>query len=256
MNNTLTTISKEKARKLKHVKVYDRLYSMIKDGTFPPGTQLPSEPELALQMNVSRMTLRRSLALLQEDNLVQNIQGKGNFVKSQSSPATFYETEHIQHPFVKCSTIDSDSTELEFRIEPPSDYMKQSVHCDTAAVVISDRWYKKKNAAIGYTLSIIPIETISNYKIDLSNLESFLVFLEKTIYDLSLDSRCSYSYTNTGNFTSTKYTLSNNSNFFLIQETLYDNNHIVLLFNKHYIPLHNFSLEVCYTNQLQSSPEN
>ena len=63
----------EKAKKLKHVKVYNRLYSMIQDGVYPPGSQLPSEPELALQMDVSRMTLRRALALLQEDNLVINI---------------------------------------------------------------------------------------------------------------------------------------------------------------------------------------
>ena len=69
----------EKAKKLKHVKVYNRLYSMIQDGVYPPGSQLPSEPELALQMDVSRMTLRRALALLQEDNLVINIRGKGKF---------------------------------------------------------------------------------------------------------------------------------------------------------------------------------
>ena len=50
----------EKAKKLKHVKVYNRLYSMIQDGVYPPGSQLPSEPELALQMDVSRMTLRSS----------------------------------------------------------------------------------------------------------------------------------------------------------------------------------------------------
>ena len=33
----------EKVRKLKHVKVYNRLYSMIQDGVYPPGSQLPSE---------------------------------------------------------------------------------------------------------------------------------------------------------------------------------------------------------------------
>ena len=33
MNNVKKSISKE--RNLKHVKVYDHLYSMIKDGAFP-----------------------------------------------------------------------------------------------------------------------------------------------------------------------------------------------------------------------------
>ena len=78
MNNVKKSISKE--RNLKHVKVYDHLYSMIKDGAFPAGSQLPSEPDLAVQMDVSRMTLRKALSLLREDGLIQNIQGKGNFV--------------------------------------------------------------------------------------------------------------------------------------------------------------------------------
>ena len=74
MNNVKKSISKE--RNLKHVKVYDHLYSMIKDGAFPAGSQLPSEPDLAVQMDVSRMTLRKALSLLREDGLIQNIQGK------------------------------------------------------------------------------------------------------------------------------------------------------------------------------------
>lgn len=246
MNTTKNAISKEK--KLKHVKVYDRLYSMIKDGTFPAGTQLPSEPDLALQMDVSRMTLRKALSLLQEDNLIQNIHGKGNFVKDLSSFSSNYKSETIQHPFITCSTIPSDHTELEFRIEPPSDYMRKAVHRDTAAMVLSDRWYKKANAAIGYTLSFTPIETISKYKVDLSNSDAFLTFIDKTIYDVSSYSISSYSYTNTGNFTSSKYTLSNDSKFILIQETLSDQDGSVLLFNKHYIPLQSFNLEVHRTN--------
>ena len=77
----------EKVRKLKHVKVYNRLYSMIQDGVYPPGSQLPSEPDLAQQMDVSRMTLRRALALLQEDDLVINIRGKGNFINETDPDA-------------------------------------------------------------------------------------------------------------------------------------------------------------------------
>ena len=83
----------EKAKKLKHVKVYNRLYSMIQDGVYPPGSQLPSEPELAQQMDVSRMTLRRALALLQEDGLVINIRGKGNFI-NEADPDAVYEEEY------------------------------------------------------------------------------------------------------------------------------------------------------------------
>lgn len=245
MNTTETNMSKEK--KLKHVKVYDRLYSMIKDGTFPAGSQLPSEPELSIQMNVSRMTLRKALALLQEDHLIQNIQGKGNFVKDHTSSAVNCKTEPILHPVKTCCTIDYTEIESEFRIEPPSDYMKGVVKRDTAAVVIADRWYKNGENAFSYTLSILPIETISKYKVNLAEENALQTFLEETLYEISSESATSYSFTNTGNFTSDKYTLSNPSKFILIKETLYDRDNTVLLFNKHYIPLKHFNLKVYRT---------
>lgn len=43
-----------KLNKLKHVQVYNKIFNMIQDGTYSPGMQLPSEPELAGQLNVSR----------------------------------------------------------------------------------------------------------------------------------------------------------------------------------------------------------
>ena len=66
------------------MRVYDQLYRLIQEGVFPAGSQLPSEPVLAGQLSVSRMTLRRALALLQEDHLVKNIRGKGNFICAPS----------------------------------------------------------------------------------------------------------------------------------------------------------------------------
>lgn len=242
MDTTKKTKTKERA--LKHIKVYDQLYAMIKEGTFPVGSQLPSEPDLAVQMHVSRMTLRKALSLLQEDHLIQNIQGKGNFVRDNTSPSPNYQPEVIQHPIKSCCSITPDHTELEFRIEPPSDYMKGVIKRNTAAIVISDRWYKKQEDAIGYTLSFIPIETIAKYQVDLSHTDALLHFLEKKIYSFSSHSTSSYSYTNTGNFTSDKYTISNCSQFILIQETLYDAGNTILLFSKHYIPLQSFHLEV------------
>lgn len=242
MNTTKRTVSKEK--KLKHVKIYDRLYSMIKDGTFPAGSQLPSEPNLAVQMDVSRMTLRKALSLLQEDGLIQNIQGKGNFVKDNTALPSSYTSESIQHPITTCCTIEYNHIESEFRIEPPSDYMKSQLRQNTAAVVISDRWYKHDDIAFGYTLSLIPIETISKYKIDLSNNDDLQTFLEKELYEIGSESETSYSYTTTGNFTSEKYALSNHSKFILITETLYDKDNFLLLFNKHYIPLESFKLKI------------
>ena len=45
-------------KKLAHVQVYEALYKMVEDGTFPVGSRLPAEPKLAKMLGVSRMTLR------------------------------------------------------------------------------------------------------------------------------------------------------------------------------------------------------
>jgi DNA-binding GntR family transcriptional regulator len=50
--------------------VADRIRSAIENGDYPPGSQLPPEPDLAEQQRVSRPTLRESLRLLESEGLV------------------------------------------------------------------------------------------------------------------------------------------------------------------------------------------
>lgn len=52
----------------------------VLDGTFPPGTALPPERELAEQLGVNRTSLRQALARLQHMGLVEARQGSGNVV--------------------------------------------------------------------------------------------------------------------------------------------------------------------------------
>lgn len=54
-------------------------------GTLAPGARMPSERELSTQMGVSRVTLRRALAALERDGLIESTQGLGRFVR-QSRP--------------------------------------------------------------------------------------------------------------------------------------------------------------------------
>jgi DNA-binding GntR family transcriptional regulator len=49
-------------------------------GDLAPGDRLPSEPDLARTLGVSRSSLRAAIALLEEDGLVQRLHGSGTFV--------------------------------------------------------------------------------------------------------------------------------------------------------------------------------
>jgi GntR family transcriptional regulator len=63
--------------------IADQLRVLIRDGTYPPGTRLPSETELVEDHGVTRVTVRRGLALLEQEGLAEIIRGKGVFVRRQ-----------------------------------------------------------------------------------------------------------------------------------------------------------------------------
>lgn len=231
-----TAISKEKQKKLKYVKIYDALYLKIMNGEFQPGSQLPSEPELARMMDVSRMTLRQALSLLKEDGLITNIRGKGTFITDEKSNVSF-EQPFTGHPVYNWCSITPDKTELEFRIEPPSESITRSLQQKTPVVVIADRWYKNDDRVFAYSLSFLPIETITKYDIDLNDNLNFLNFIQKTVYEKSENTRINIRFSGAGNFTAQKYTLSEKGHFLMIQETLTDSRKIPLVVTKHYIPV-------------------
>lgn len=64
------------------VELYERVVEAIHDGTYPPGSTLPSEPELASALGVSRASLREALILLQEDGLLSVRRGVGRTVNN------------------------------------------------------------------------------------------------------------------------------------------------------------------------------
>ncbi|MEO9174988.1 MAG: GntR family transcriptional regulator [Gaiellales bacterium] len=64
----------------RHYRVYRFVADQITHGELPPGAQLPSERSLCDQLQVSRTTVRRALAALSEDGLVESAPGRGTFV--------------------------------------------------------------------------------------------------------------------------------------------------------------------------------
>ena len=62
--------------------VADRLRDEILSGRFPPGSALPSERELALQLGVNRLTLRAALARLETWGLIVTRHGARTMVES------------------------------------------------------------------------------------------------------------------------------------------------------------------------------
>jgi GntR family histidine utilization transcriptional repressor len=73
------TARREAPAALPYLRVKDALKRALGRGRYPPGARMPSESELVARFHVSRMTVNRALRELQEEGLVERIQGLGTF---------------------------------------------------------------------------------------------------------------------------------------------------------------------------------
>ncbi|MFD0769674.1 GntR family transcriptional regulator [Bacillus sp. CGMCC 1.60114] len=235
MNNKLHELNKQK--KPLFVTVYDQLYKLIMDGTFPPDSKLPTEPELAKIFGVSRMTLRHALALLKEDGLVKNIHGKGNFITKFHHNESMDGLEKLGNPLYKCYTEKIDDIELNFRIDLVTDYAKQVLNQEMTAVVALERWYKNNDKIVAFAFTMMPIEAVSQLNLDLQNEKQVLEMLEKNVYDLANSSTIEIKRSNSVNTPSLKYKLFHGEECDLILESVYISDKYPVVYNKYYIPI-------------------
>ena len=68
----------------KAIPLYYQIESILRrkiiSGELPPGSPLPSEEVLGQEFNVSRITVRRALSILEDDGLILRQRGRGTFV--------------------------------------------------------------------------------------------------------------------------------------------------------------------------------
>lgn len=63
-------------------KVYKDIKFKINNQVYKDHEKIPTEFQLCKNYNTSRITIRKSLSLLENENIIQRIQGKGTFVTS------------------------------------------------------------------------------------------------------------------------------------------------------------------------------
>lgn len=64
----------------RYVRVYTTLREWIRNGKYGPGDKIATEDEIGQMFKVSRITTRKAIDLLVEDELVYRVHGKGTYV--------------------------------------------------------------------------------------------------------------------------------------------------------------------------------
>lgn len=85
--------------KAKHQRIADQLLSEIEAGRWRPGSQLPSEGQLAIETRASLGTVQRALRNLVEIGVVERHHGRGTFVSGARAPERHLRNfRFVAHP--------------------------------------------------------------------------------------------------------------------------------------------------------------
>lgn len=79
-----------------YMQIAELLARQIKAGYWHSGERLPTEAELAQRLSVAVGTLRKSLALLEAQEVVERIQGSGTYVSKTRGTAQIYELFRLE----------------------------------------------------------------------------------------------------------------------------------------------------------------
>jgi GntR family transcriptional regulator len=67
----------------RYYRLYELLSAALQDGTIPPESALPSEPELCARHGISRTTVRRALDRLEHEGRIVRKRGSGTYARPQ-----------------------------------------------------------------------------------------------------------------------------------------------------------------------------
>ncbi|GGW24840.1 GntR family transcriptional regulator [Streptomyces xantholiticus] len=105
------------------VVLYERIADAIREGVYPPGSTLPSEPRLATELGVGRPALREALLLLQEDGLLSVRRGVGRTVNDRVRKRGYERIQPLEEVLSQGSPL--TVRPLLRTVEEPTDFTTQ-----------------------------------------------------------------------------------------------------------------------------------
>ena len=79
-----------------YVQISELLIRDIGAGRYQDGERLPPERDFAKALNTSVVTLRKALALLENQGMLERVHGSGNYVRARSDPQSVYSFFRVE----------------------------------------------------------------------------------------------------------------------------------------------------------------
>ncbi|WP_165003625.1 MULTISPECIES: GntR family transcriptional regulator [unclassified Enterococcus] len=146
-----------------YIQIHDQIKSEIEQGVWKIGDRLPSERELAVKFNVSRMTLRQAIQNLADEGILERKIGSGTYVarkkvqEKMSGATSFTEIMESQN------RVPSSRTVSYFLTSPSSSEMEK-LHLESEDTILRmERIRFADDVPICFEVASVPQKLIEGY---------------------------------------------------------------------------------------------
>lgn len=140
-----------------HKQISDWLRNQVNDGSLKKNEKLPSENELSDIFNVSRVTVRRALQTLENEQLIYRCQGVGSFVSDNRTHQSFTELKDFEEE-LSGAGLQASSKVISFKQEKVTPEICSYLGVkDNAIVVKLERVRLGNKQPIAYDITWLPV---------------------------------------------------------------------------------------------------
>ncbi|HXQ38225.1 MAG TPA: GntR family transcriptional regulator [Anaerolineales bacterium] len=208
----------------------------IKQGKFPPGSQLPPEMELLQMMGISRTTLREALRILEEQRFIRKRRGLGTFVMERAIVKDMSEnfgiTEMISHAGYRPGTRD-----FNIYLDRASKVLAEKLGIqDDSNIIVIERVRTANNTPIVWTRDILPQDYLGSWMPSRQDLDGVSLYecLERYTNIRIISGMASFSPVQANREIAEKLSIQRNTLLLLIEQVDNDQNQRPVLYSAEY----------------------
>ena len=148
----------------RYIKIHNEIKQMIEAGKWRVGDRIPSERVLALEFDVSRMTLRQAVQTLVDEGILERHVGSGTYVSRQrvqekmsSGVTSFTELTEAQGKVPSSKTVT-------YKVAMPSLSELEKLHLKEGVKVLRmERIRYADGRPICFEVATVPYDLVANY---------------------------------------------------------------------------------------------
>ena len=204
-----------------YVRIYEQLFHLIETNYFKVGEKLPGEHTLSKELGVSRSSIRQALLILQEDGIIHNVQGKGNFLVKTKKNIEI-GLERVCNTAKTFNNEEYEDISIDLNFEMPGKWIQNLLNLkQNMLVAIFHRSYKINSENVSNSITVIPYEYLIDYNLGMDNKESLSTFLDDTVYENVASSKMDLKVTTAGDFIAAKLNVAEDTTLICLEEIMY-----------------------------------